>query len=188
MRGATEHHVMARTQYDTLQDMSSPPAGHYADMESRVEQIAAMINEHALALDAIITPQPGGIGAADGLIAAAVVDGDVNGAIAVEYTFQIADAATATYDVVVAAKCEIVDVEVIKTAANGGAANTVQVKNAGAAVSDAISININQDAIARAAVRTQANAIVNAAAQLQVTVTKAGGNAACFVVVKCIKR
>jgi hypothetical protein len=183
---------MARTLYDTAQNASTPAAGHYADIETKVEQLGGLVNEHATALDKVITPA--GVGAFKGTAVAPIVDGDTAGGIPVRYTYQIADAASADYDIIVDSQIEVVDVEVIKTGGAGGAANTVQVKQVTVpggvvtTISDAISININQDAIARSAVRTQANATIPAGGKLRASTVKAGGNAACEVIVHAIKR
>ena len=183
---------MARTLYDTAQNASTPAAGHYADLETKVEQIAALVNEHAAALDNVITP--GGVGAIKGTAIAPIVDGATAGGIPVRFTYLIADAASADYDIIVDSQIEVVDVEVLKTGGAGGAANTVQVKQVTVpggvvtTISDAMSINVNQDAIVRPTVRTQANATIPAGGKLRASIVKAGGNAACEVIVHAIKR
>ena len=100
----------------------------------------------------------------------------------------VARSATADYDIVVDSKVEVIDVLVLKQGGAGGAANTVQVKSTAATISEAISINIAQDAVARNAVRTQANALIPAGGKLRASVIKAGGNAAVEVIVRCLKR
>lgn len=119
-----------------------------------------------------------------------VVDSDTCGGLLTVLPFTIADAASADYDFPIDHKLEVVGVRVQKRGGDGGAANTVQVKNLGNAISDAISINITQDAIARSVVNTFANAVIDPAAggKIRISVVKAGGNAACFVLVECIKR
>lgn len=44
---------MARPLFDVLQNQSTPPAGHYADLEKKNDQMGALVNEHATALDAL---------------------------------------------------------------------------------------------------------------------------------------
>lgn len=117
-----------------------------------------------------------------------VADGNVAPGSLVIHQFKIADAATADYDLLITDKIEVLDVLVQKQAANGGAANTVQVKNAGNAITDAVSININDQALARAAAVNDANSVIAAGGTLRASVIKAGGNAACFVTVIGIKR
>lgn len=120
-------------------------------------------------------------------------DGDVAGngnvaAIPVVFVKDIADAATANYDMVMTHKVEIVDVVVQKRSANGGAANTVTVQNSTNAISNALSININDTTLARATTIDDANSTIAAGGTLRIAVSKAGGNAACFVVVTAVRR
>lgn len=102
--------------------------------------------------------------------------------------FEIPDAASADYDIAVPEAIEVLDVLAQKTGANGGAANTVQVKNAANAISDALSLNINDQALARAAAINDANSRIAAGGTLRLSTVKAGGNAACKVKVTYIKR
>lgn len=104
--------------------------------------------------------------------------------------FEIPDAAGADYDVVVPEKLEVIDTLVQKTALAAGAnANTVQVKNAAAAITDAISINGAADGdLKRAGNITDANSIIAAAGTMRITIVRAGGNAAVKVAVTYIKR
>lgn len=102
--------------------------------------------------------------------------------------FDIADAASADYDIAVLEKIEILDVVAQKAAANGGAANTVQVKSTAAAISDALSLNINDTTLARAASINDANSTIAAGGVLRASTVKAGGNAACKVMVTYVKR
>lgn len=106
------------------------------------------------------------------------------------YTRQIADAATADYDVVITEKVEIIDVIVQKrSTAAGSNANTVQVKNAGNAISNAISINGAADqAIVRAGSIDDSQSTIDAGGTLRVTVTKAGGDAAVGVQIIAVRR
>jgi len=158
--------MTARNTFDTLQNASTPVAGHYADLETKIEQLVAIVN----------------------VLNAKAADSSTQGAIAQVYTFAIPDAATADYDIVVDDKIEVVDVVVQKRAANGGAANTVQIKSTANAISDAISININDTLLARAASINDANSTIVAGGILRCSATKAGGNAACLVTVLAILR
>jgi len=116
---------------------------------------------------------------------ATVADGAFG--IPVVYRKDIADAATANYDYTLPYKVRVVDAYVVKTANAGGAANTVQVLSTANAITDAMSININDQTVARAATIDDANHEIAAGGKLRVTVTKAGGNAACIVYVTCVK-
>ena len=116
-----------------------------------------------------------------------VADANVIGGIPVLHRIDIADAATGDVDVVLTHKTRVVDAWVVKTAGAGGAANTVQVKNGASAISDAMSINIADQAVARAAAIDDAQHEIAAGGTLRVTRTKAGGNAACIVYVLGIR-
>jgi hypothetical protein len=117
-----------------------------------------------------------------------VADLDPAGSLEMSFTRAIPDGATADYDLVMQDKFEVTDVIVHKRAAVGGAVNTVQVKSTAAVISDAISLNVAQDAVGRAATITAANSVIPAGGILRCSVVKAGGNAACFVTVRGIKR
>lgn len=103
-------------------------------------------------------------------------------------TYNIADAASADYDVVVPEKIEVIDAWAQKRAANGGAANTVQVKNGANAITNAMDLNINDTTLARATTIDDAQSTIAAAGTLRFAVVKAGGNAACMAAVKYVKR
>lgn len=117
-----------------------------------------------------------------------VVNSQIRASAEVEYVLDIADAATTTYPIVVEDGFEVTDVLCQKRGGAGGAANTVQVKKAAAAISDAISINIADTTLARAATIDDAQSVLAAGDTLNVTVTKAGGNAAVLVKVKGVRR
>jgi hypothetical protein len=105
--------------------------------------------------------------------------------VPVIYDFDIADAATADYDRIVDQKFEVIDVVVVKTTA--GAGNTVQVKNAATAITDAIAAAVDK-AVTRAGTIDRAQAVVAAGGTLRITVTRAAGSAAVQVRVIGIKR
>lgn len=82
----------------------------------------------------------------------------------------------------------IMDVLVIKTDANGGAGDTLQIQTgAGAAISDAISLNVNDTDIARASQINDANATIAAGGTLRVRRTQVT-NCASRVYVHCMIR
>lgn len=100
--------------------------------------------------------------------------------------FLLPDAATTTYLYTVPEKMEIIDVVCIKDAA--GAANTVQIKNGSAtAISDAIATAVDKT-VTRAGTLDKATRVLAAAAQLQITNTRAAGSSACAVFVHYVRR
>lgn len=114
---------------------------------------------------------------------ATVADANVIGGVPVLHRIDIPDAATGDVDVVLTHKTRVVEAWAVKTGGAGGAANTVQVKNGATAITDAMSINIADTLIVRAASIDDAQHEIAAAGTLRVTRTKAGGNAACIVYV-----
>lgn len=112
-----------------------------------------------------------------------VADKNVVGAIPVVHRIDVADAATGDIDVTLTHKTRITDITVVKTGNAGGAANTITVKNTADAISDAISINVNDKVVARAGTIDDAYHEITAGGTLRITRTKAGGNAACIVYV-----
>lgn len=119
----------------------------------------------------------------NGAKVAAVADANVIGGVPVLHRIDVADAATGDVDVTLTYKTRVVEAWAVKTGANGGAANTIQVKNGANAITDAMSININDTLIVRAASIDDAQHEIAAGGTLRVTRTKAGGNAACTVYV-----
>ena len=117
-----------------------------------------------------------------------VADSDVEPGIETVISIPIADAATGDVDVVLGSKFEVTEILVQKRGALGGAANTVQVKNAAYVISDAISTNIADTTLARSATIDDAFSTIAAGGTLRVTRTKAGGNAACLVLVRGLMR
>jgi hypothetical protein len=114
-------------------------------------------------------------------IEAATVNG-VGGGIPVMFLVTVPDAATGDVDVgTMTFAWRLTDVTVIKTGAAGGAANSVQVKKGASAISDLISTNIADQAVARAATLDDANWSFAIGDTLRVSRIKAGGNAACTV-------
>lgn len=106
--------------------------------------------------------------------------------IPVEMSFLLPDVATADYDFILSEKLEIVDVTVIKDGA--GAANTIQVKTgAGTAISDAIAAAVDKT-VTRAGTLDKATRVIAAAGTMRITNTRAAGTAACYVIVKFLRR
>lgn len=121
-------------------------------------------------------------------VASNVANANVSPGSLVVHQFEIADAATADYDITITDKIEVLDVLVQKTAGAGGAVNTVQMKSTASAISDVMSINIADTTLARALTINDANSVIVAGGILRASVIKAGGNAACKITVIGIKR
>lgn len=126
-------------------------------------------------------------GSLTGTQVATVADANVIGGVPVLHRIDIADAATGDVDTVLTHKTRVIEAWAVKTGANGGGANTVQVKNGSTAITDAMSININNTLIVRAASIDDAQHEIAAGGTLRVTRTKAAGNAACIVYVLGIR-
>jgi len=107
----------------------------------------------------------------------------------VAFTRNIANAASADYDVVMAEKVEVLEVIVEKRGGAGGAADTVTVKNGANAITDAIDTNDADKVISRAATIDDAQATIAAGGTLRISVNNGGaGNAAVHVTVLAVKR
>ena len=159
---------MARVQFD-------PTPANSTDL-------AALVNEHAKALDLLSVPG----GTVPGVPYADItVVGALNGGDPFEVLITVADHATQNLDFTIPVKAELGDAFVKKIAAAAGAnANTVQVQTAAGAVNvtDAMSINnAARGAIVRAAVFVDDapnSAVFAAGATVRVAQVKAGGDAA----------
>lgn len=118
-----------------------------------------------------------------------VADGQTTPGTLVAFTRNIADAASADYDIVMAEKVEVLDVVVEKRGGAGGAADTVTVKNGATAITDAIDINDADKTISRPTTIDDAQATINAGGTLRISVNNGGaGNAAVHVTVLAVKR
>lgn len=105
------------------------------------------------------------------------------------FEFSVADGATADLDFVIANKFEIREVLIEKRGGAGGAVNTIQVQTGGGvAITDAISINIADNTLARSATVDDANSTIAAGGTLRIRRVKAGGNAQCSVLVRGFMR
>lgn len=109
--------------------------------------------------------------------------------IAGKLLLNIPTGATGDVDFVLSKGIRVLDTHVIKRSMNAGVfANTIQLKNAANAISDAISINgVNVGGVVRAASIAPAQYDVAAGGTLRVTRTLAGGDAAVLVVVDCVR-
>lgn len=119
-----------------------------------------------------------------GAKAAVVADANVVGGLPVLHRIAVPAGTTGDIDVVLTHKTLVVDVHLVKTAAAGGGAGTIQVKNAGNAITDAMSIDVNDQAVVRAASINDANHEIAAGGTLRVTRTRtASTSEACTVYV-----
>lgn len=180
---------MARTLYDTAQNASTPAAGKYADLETKVEQLSALVNEHAATLDKLLTPAF--LGQSLGTIAKALAGGETAGGLIVCYEKNVADHATQTVAIaVVDASVEVLFAIIQKRSLDAGAnANTVQLKKNAAAITDAMSLNGKVDnSVVLVGTIDDEQATLAAGDTLNVTQTKAGGDAAFHILVVCVKR
>jgi len=105
-----------------------------------------------------------------------VADKDTQGGIPVVHRVDIADGAGDT-DVVLDHKTRVIDVTVVKTAGNGGAGDTVTIKNGSDAITDAIVLNINDKIIARAGSIDDAKHEIAAGGTLKITAAHNTDNA-----------
>ena len=101
-----------------------------------------------------------------------VVDNaNVVGGIPVLHRIDIADV-TGDTDLVLTNKTRVLDIWAVKTATNGGASDTVTVKNGTNAISSAIDLNINDTLLARTTSIDAAQHEIAAAGTLKITAAK----------------
>lgn len=103
------------------------------------------------------------------------------------YTFNIADAVSANYDIAIASKFEVLDVVTIKTAADGGAGDQVVIQNGASAISDAISMNHVRKTVTRNAQIDETHNVIAALGTLRAAVTKATNGAVKILVVGVLR-
>jgi hypothetical protein len=115
-----------------------------------------------------------------------VVNSQVRASAEVVYVLNIADAATADYDIIVEDAFEVAEVVCQKRGA-AGAGNTVQVKKGATAISDAIACATDTN-ITRSATIDDAQSSLAAGDTLRTTVTRAAGNGACLVTIRGVRR
>jgi hypothetical protein len=158
-----------------------------ANLAVTAAKLAADAVTTAKILDANVTESKLAENSLSGTVVGNAADDDTDGAIPILYIFTVPDAATGDVDRTIDDAIRVVDCWAVKTGGAGGAANTVQLFNGANAISDAMSININDKAVARAASIDDAYHEVAASGTLKVTRTKAGGNAACIVYVSAVR-
>ena len=134
--------------------------------------------------DANVTQVKIAANALDGTIAKDAADANVIGGLMVLHRVDVADGATADVDVTLTHKTRVLDVWLVKTAAAGGASDTITVKNGATAITDAMDINVADKIIVRAGTIDDAQHEIAAAGTLRVTRTKSSANnVACTVYV-----
>lgn len=116
---------------------------------------------------------------------AVVADANTQGGIPVLHRIAIADGSGDT-DVVLAEKTRVIDAWAVKTAANGGAGDTVQVKNGANAITDALDLNVSDGVVVRAGSIDDAQHEIAATGTLKVTAANATDNT-CIVYVLGVK-
>lgn len=120
--------------------------------------------------------EPGGL-----LQAPEVANANIIGGIPVIHRILIPDGAGDT-NVVLTHKTRVIDMWAQKTAADGGASDTVQLKNGSDAITDALDMNVVDKTLVRAGTIDDSKAEIAAAGTLKVTAAT-GTNNACIVYV-----
>ena len=125
---------------------------------------------------------------ATGANVATVADANVIGGIPVIFRINVAAGTTGNVDVVSTHKVRVINAWLVKTTANGGGAGTIQIKNGTDAITDAMSINVNDGVITRAASIDDAYHEIAAGGTLRVTRTRtASTDETCIVYVEALR-
>lgn len=123
-------------------------------------------------------------GSISGTKVATVADANVVGGVPVLHRIDVADGTTGNVDTTLTHKTRVIDAWLVKTGADGGSSDTIQIKNSGNAISDAMDINVTDKTVVRAGTIDDAYHEIAAAGTLRVTRTKASANnVACTVYV-----
>ncbi len=115
-----------------------------------------------------------------GGVVGTTADNNTGSGIVLEHVFVIADAASASYPLVLVDKFQVTDVVVRKTGA--GAGNTAQVLNGATAITDAIVAAVDKT-VTRAGTIDPAQEVIAAGGTLAVAVVRAAGSGAMQVTV-----
>jgi hypothetical protein len=116
-----------------------------------------------------------------------VANSNVVAGVEFQHVFEIADAATADYDIVCTHKIEITDVVVIKTGAVGVAV-TAQVKNGATSITNAMDLAVADQTIVRPTTIDDASNVIAAAGTLRVSIVRTTSGAGCKVICRGIRR
>lgn len=103
------------------------------------------------------------------------------------HTFNIADAASADYDITIVDSFEVLDVVVQKRGGAGGAAGTVTVKSTADAITDAIDINDADKVISRAGTIDDAYSTIAAGGVLRCSVADSANSAILVTVIGIVR-
>lgn len=216
--------MTAAATYDTAQDASTPASGKYANLETKVEQLGAAINDHATSIDTF-TASVGGTLTADadgrakmgagffdttatvdakfaanvigedlltaaeltGRVVANVANANIVGAIPVVHVFEIADAATADYDIVCTHRTEFYAFTLIKTGA-AGVAVTCTMKNGATAITDAMDLAVADKVVVRPLTIDDASNVVAAAGTLRASIVRTTSGAGVKIIAYGFRR
>lgn len=133
------------------------------------------------------TPAPG-LAALDGDNVALNANSNVIGSIDLVHRIPVPAGATGDVDTVLTYKSRVIDAWLVKTNANGGGAGTIQVLNGSNAITNAMSIDINDTTIARATQINDANHEIAAGGTLKITRTRtASTDETCIVYVRVVR-
>lgn len=142
----------------------------------------------ALFADGAVTLPKVAANSLDGTVAKNVASGDVVAGFHLVYSIAVPAGATGDIDVTVTHKVRVVDAWLVKRSAAGGGAGTIQIKNSGNAITNAISIDIADQTIAVATTIDDAYRDLAAGGTLRVTRTRtASTDETCDVVVEVIR-
>lgn len=119
---------------------------------------------------------------------AVVANANVIGGVPVLHRIDVPAGVTGDVDTVLTHKTRICEAWLVKTAAAGGGAGTVQLKNGANAITDAMDINITDQAITRATTIDDAQHEIAAAGTLRITRTRTGStDESCTVYVLAVR-
>jgi len=122
-----------------------------------------------------------------GSSAGVVANANTIGGIPVVHVFEIADAATADYDIVLADKTEFYDFVFIKTG-GAGVAVTCTMKNTATAITDAVDLADADKVISRPATIDDASNVINAGGILRASIVRTTSGAGVKIIALGFKR
>jgi len=130
----------------------------------------------------------GGVQVLDGVQVSNVANANVIGGVPVLHRVDVAAGATGDVDTVLTHKTRVINSWLVKTAANGGGAGTIQVKNGANAITDAMSINVNDQSVVIAATIDDAQHEIAAGGTMRITRTRTSSTSeACTVYVSGVR-
>ena len=126
--------------------------------------------------------------AIDATVAKNLASADVIAGLLTVFTQDIVAGTTADIDITVTHKIRVIDVWLVKTSAAGGGAGSITVKSTASAITNALSIDIADEVIARAGTINDANATIAAGGILRFTRTRtASTDESCTVYVSAVR-